>query len=104
MKVINTKVCSKMKSLESDFGWRRIMIHRFVDLARLYFWCLQHLGKVVLAYRHLWFVVECWDQCGVSGRWGRTGPGCTRGVSASLTDVYVSHCLLYDAVCPVVDW
>lgn len=69
------------------------MIHCFVDLARLYFWCLQHLGKVVL-----WFVVEYWDQCRV------TGPGSTRGVSASLTDVCVSHCLLYDAVCPVVDW
>lgn len=46
-----------MKSLESDFGRRRIMIHRFLDLARLYFWCLQHLGKVVLAYRRLWLSV-----------------------------------------------
>lgn len=46
-----------MKSLESDFGRRRIMIHRFLDLARFYIWCLQHLGKVVWAYRHLWLSV-----------------------------------------------
>lgn len=57
MKVINTKVCSKIKSLESDFGWRRIMINRFLDLARLYIWCLQHLGKVFWAYRRLWLSV-----------------------------------------------